>query len=139
VERPARAFIKSEITVRRAAFAIAMSTIAITVAGGAGIWLLDHKEYSTFGQGMWWSVQTITTVGYGDDVPSRTEGRVIAAAIMIAGIGLLSVVTATVTAAFVEGARSRLGRGRDEEILQRLERIEQRLSELADGHDVAGH
>jgi voltage-gated potassium channel len=63
-------------------------------------------------------------------VPSRTEGRIIAAAIMIAGIGLLSVVTATVTAAFVEGARARLGRGRDEQIIDRLERIEQRLEEL---------
>jgi len=49
---------------------------------------------------------------------------------MIAGIGFLTVVTATVTAAFVEGARSRLGRGRDEEILARLDRIEQRLGEL---------
>ena len=130
MERPAAAFIKSEISVRRAALAIAISTIAITVAGGLGIYLLDHKEYSSFGQGMWWSVQTITTVGYGDDVPSRTEGRIIAALIMIAGIGLLSVVTATVTAAFVEGARARLGRGRDEEILKRLDQIEQRLSEL---------
>jgi voltage-gated potassium channel len=123
------AFIKGEITVRRAALAIALSTILITLAGGIGMWLLDHKEYPSIGEGMWWSVQTITTVGYGDNVPSRTEGRVIAALIMISGIGLLSVVTATVTAAFVEGARSRLGRGRDEEILKRLDQIEQRLSE----------
>jgi voltage-gated potassium channel len=129
VERPASAFIRSEITVRRAALAIACCTVVITLAGGIGIWALDHKEYPTIGEGMWWSVQTITTVGYGDNVPSRTEGRIIAAAIMIAGIGLLSVVTATVTAAFVEGARARLGRGRDEEILRRLEQIEQRLEE----------
>jgi voltage-gated potassium channel Kch len=129
VERPAAAFIKSEITVRRAALAIAVSTILITLAGGFGMWLLDHKEYPSIGEGMWWSVQTITTVGYGDNVPSRTEGRVIAALIMISGIGLLSVVTATVTAAFVEGARARLGRGRDEEIIKRLDQIEQRLSE----------
>jgi voltage-gated potassium channel Kch len=129
VERPGVAFIKGEITVRRAALAIALSTILITLAGGIGMWLLDHKEYPSIGEGMWWSVQTITTVGYGDNVPTRTEGRVIAALIMISGIGLLSVVTATVTAAFVEGARTRLGRGRDEEILKRLEQIEQRLSE----------
>jgi voltage-gated potassium channel Kch len=129
VERPAAAFIKSEITVRRAALAIAICTVVITVAGGVGIWALDHKEYPTVGEGLWWSVQTITTVGYGDNVPTRTEGRIIAAIIMIAGIGLLSVVTATVTAAFVEGARSRLGRGRDEEIIKRLEQIEKRLDE----------
>ena len=46
---------------------------------------------------------------------------------MVSGIGILTVVTATITAAFVEGARARLGRGRDEEILKRLDRIEQRL------------
>ena len=129
MERPAAAFIKGEISVRRAALAIAICTIVITLAGGFGIWALDHKEFPTIGGGLWWSVQTITTVGYGDNVPSRTEGRIIAAVIMIAGIGLLSVVTATITAAFVEGARARLGRGRDEEILKRLEQIEKRLDE----------
>jgi voltage-gated potassium channel len=136
VERPGPAFISREITARRAAVAIALSTVAVTLAGGVGIWLLDHKEYPSVGSGMWWSVQTITTVGYGDNVPARTEGRLIAAAIMIAGIGLLSVVTATVTAAFVEGARARLGRGRDEEIIKRLERIEQRLQDMEDGRDM---
>jgi voltage-gated potassium channel Kch len=118
------------ITVRRAAQWIAGATIAFTLAGGFGIWLLDHQEFPTVGAGMWWSVQTMTTVGYGDHVPSTTEGQLVGAAIMIAGIGFLTVVTATVTAAFVEGARSRLGHGRDEEILKRLERIEKRLEEM---------
>jgi voltage-gated potassium channel Kch len=130
VERPAAVFIRSEITVRRAALAIAICTVIVTLAGGIGIWALDHKEFPTIGGGLWWSIQTITTVGYGDDVPSRTEGRIVASVIMIAGIGLLSVVTATITAAFVEGARARLGRGRDDEILKRLEQIDKRLDEL---------
>jgi voltage-gated potassium channel len=117
------------ITVRRAALWIAGATILITLAGGLGIWLLDHKEFPTIGSGMWWSVQTMTTVGYGDHVPSTTEGQLIGAVLMVAGIGVLTVVTATVTAAFIEGARSRLGRGRDDEILARLEQIEKRLEE----------
>jgi voltage-gated potassium channel len=115
------------ITVRRAALWIAGATILITVAGGVGIWLLDHKEFPTIGSGMWWSVQTMTTVGYGDHVPSTAEGQIMGSVLMVAGIGFLTVVTATVTAAFIEGARSRLGRGRDEEILARLERIEKQL------------
>ncbi len=119
-------------TARHAAQAIAVSTVVVTLAGGVGIWLLDHKEFPTLGSGLWWSVQTITTVGYGDHVPSTAEGRFVASAIMIAGIGFLSVVTATITAAFVESARRRLGRGRDEEIIARLERIERRLNELSD-------
>jgi voltage-gated potassium channel len=118
------------ITVRRAAEWIAGATILLTVAGAVAIWLLDHKEFPTIGSGLWWSVQTMTTVGYGDHVPTTAEGQLIGALIMVGGIGFLTVVTATVTAAFVEGARARLGQRRDEEILARLARIEKRLEEL---------
>jgi len=118
------------ITVRRAALWIAGTTVFTTVIGGIAIRLLDHKEFPTIGSGLWWSVQTVTTVGYGDHVPSSTEGQIVGAAIMIAGIGFLTVFTATITAAFVEGARQRLGRGRDADIVARLERIEQALGEL---------
>jgi voltage-gated potassium channel len=131
VERPARRLFAREITVRRAAQAIAISTIIVTFAGGIAIWVLDNREFPTLGSGLWWAVQTVTTVGYGDHVPSTPEGQVVGTVIMVAGIGFLSVITATITAAFVESARHRRGVGRDEEILKRLERIEQRL----DGSD----
>lgn len=122
------------ITVRRAAEWIAGATILLTVAGAVAIWLLDHKEFPTIGSGLWWSVQTMTTVGYGDHVPTTAEGQLIGALIMVGGIGFLTVVTATVTAAFVEGARARLGRTRDDAILERLDRIEKLLEELGRAH-----
>jgi voltage-gated potassium channel len=118
------------ITVRRAAQWIAGATVVFTLGGGLAIWLLDHREFPTIGSGLWWSVQTMTTVGYGDHVPSTTEGQLVGAAIMIGGIGFLTVVTATVTAAFVEGARGRLGRNHHEEVIARLELIEKRLEEM---------
>lgn len=118
------------INVRRAALMIASATVLVTLAGGFGIWLLDNKEFPTIGSGLWWSVQTVTTVGYGDHVPSTTEGQIIGALIMISGIGFLTVITATVTAAFVEGARARLGRDRDAALHERLDRIEQALERL---------
>jgi voltage-gated potassium channel len=124
------------LTVRRAALWIAGATVLTTLAGGVAIRLLDHKEFPTIGSGLWWSVQTVTTVGYGDHVPSTTEGQIVGAAIMIAGIGFLTVFTATITAAFVEGARARLGRGRDDEIIERLKRIEQRLEEQEESRHV---
>jgi hypothetical protein len=55
----------------------------------------------------------------------------VATVIMISGIGILTVVTATITAAFVENARRRLGTSRDEAIVARLESIERRLEELS--------
>ncbi|MFT3715481.1 MAG: potassium channel family protein [Gordonia sp. (in: high G+C Gram-positive bacteria)] len=48
------------------------------------------------GDGLWWSITTMTTVGYGDRVPETVTGRLIAAVLMISGIALLGVVTAFV-------------------------------------------
>ncbi len=48
-----------------------------------------------FGDGLWWSITTMTTVGYGDHHPVTTTGRAVAAALMIGGIALLGLATAT--------------------------------------------
>ena len=48
-----------------------------------------------FGQALWWALTTFTTVGYGDSVPVSTQGRFIAVLLMIGGVALAGVVTAT--------------------------------------------
>ena len=58
-------------TARRAGQLIAVVTVAVAVVGGSAIALLDRDEFPTLGSGMWWSLQTVTTVGYGDHVPGR--------------------------------------------------------------------
>jgi voltage-gated potassium channel len=122
-------------TARRAGQWIAITTVVVAIAGGFAIWLLDRDEFPTLGSGMWWALQTVTTVGYGDHVPAQTEGRVIAGLVMVTGIGFLSVVTASISAAFVESARRRRGRNTDDLLLERLERIEQTLEELRAGRE----
>jgi len=57
---------------------------------------------TTFGDALWWTLTTITTVGYGDRFPVTTEGRLVAAALMIGGIALLGVVTGVIASWFVE-------------------------------------
>ena len=54
-----------------------------------------------FGDGLWWAFTTITTVGYGDRYPTTTEGRVLAVCLMVLGISLLGVISATIAAWFV--------------------------------------
>ncbi|WP_426593686.1 potassium channel family protein [Cellulomonas sp. McL0617] len=54
------------------------------------------------GDGLWWAMSTITTVGYGDRYPVTPTGRFIAAALMVGGIALLGVVTATLASWLVE-------------------------------------
>ena len=93
---------------------------------------------STVGEGLWWALQTITTVGYGDVVPSSGTGRAIGAFVMISGIAFLTVITAAVTATLIEAARRRAPHARDREemaelmleVTSRLRAIEARLDEL---------
>jgi voltage-gated potassium channel Kch len=131
-----RRFMGRPLTARRAGIAIAAMTLAVTVAGAVLVWLTDRKDFSSLGEAMWWALQTVTTVGYGDVVPTSTSGRTIASVVMLAGIGFLTVITASITAAFVEGARRRLGARSEEqvaaalaEISERLDKIERRLDE----------
>ncbi|MBT2503457.1 potassium channel family protein [Curtobacterium sp. ISL-83] len=56
----------------------------------------------SFGDALWWALVTITTVGYGDLTPVSVEGRFIAAGVMISGIALLGVVTATIASWIID-------------------------------------
>jgi voltage-gated potassium channel Kch len=115
-------------TARRAGVLIGIATVVVAVIGGVLIRTLDRSEFPTIGSGLWWAVQTVTTVGYGDHVPANTEGKILAGLVMVTGIGFLSVVTASISAAFVESARRR--RGDEDEVNERLDRIERALEEL---------
>lgn len=119
-------------TVRGAAVVIAAVSTSITLVAGVLMTVADHDNFPSVGSGLWWAVQTVTTVGYGDHVPATLSGRLIAAFVMLAGIGFLTVITAAITSAFV--SRSRLEQTPSgaatatsedlRQIIERLERIE---------------
>jgi voltage-gated potassium channel len=66
-----------------------------------------HRDATidSFGNALWWAVTTITTVGYGDQRPVTTEGRFVAAGLMIGGIALLGTVTASIASWLVDRVR----------------------------------
>lgn len=78
-------------------------TTAIVFSGAAGI-LHFEKPYGTitnFGDALWWSMVTTATVGYGDFAPVSAGGRILAAFMMIAGIGFLGMVTGSIATFFL--------------------------------------
>jgi voltage-gated potassium channel len=118
--------LRESLTARRAAAIIAAFTLLITVAGGILARLVDRQEYPTITKGLWFALQTVTTVGYGDVTPKQTSGRVIAAVVMLTGIGFLAVITASVTASLIEGSRRRFVES-EGDMARRLEDVSQRL------------
>ena len=63
---------------------------------------IEGSNIKSFGDGLWWALTTVTTVGYGDKFPTTSEGRTIAFGLMLVGISLMGVITASVAAWFVK-------------------------------------
>lgn len=83
---------------------VAVSLLSFVAALGVFEAERDAPESSitTFGDALWWVLTTITTVGYGDRYPVTTEGRLVAAGLMLAGIAVLGTVTAGIASWFLE-------------------------------------
>ena len=97
--------------------------------------LFDRREYSSIWEGMWWALQTVTTVGYGDVTPKEPAGRIIAAFVMLEGIALLSVTVAAITSTFVARAQREHDASDAAGEDRATARIEARLDDLAERLD----
>ena len=82
---------------------------------------------TSYPDALWWAATTITTVGYGDRFPMSPAGRGVAVVLMIAGIAMFGVITASIAAYFVEQKADEDVAGRLDQIMERLDRIETRL------------
>lgn len=118
--------------------------VAVYVSGAASLFIfcaalaiLDAERGSpdakitTFGDALWWALTTVTTVGYGDLYPTTGVGRLIAAGLMIGGIALLGVVTATLASWFVQRVTvsDRLTRVEVERLTEEVHHLRARLEE----------
>ena len=137
IERRMARFMREPPSVRTAAGVIVTATAVVVVAGGALMRLLDHGEYSDIWVGMWWALQTVTTVGYGDVTPKNPSGRIIATFVMLQGIAFLAIITAAITSTFVARANKErdMAHAADEDdtevrIEAQLKGIDQRLDRL---------
>ena len=83
-----------------------VTTLFLTYIAAVQITLIERNaldsNIKTFGDGFWWAITTVTTVGYGDRFPTTTEGRVLAVGLMMLGIALIGDISATIAATFVK-------------------------------------
>ena len=130
-------FLREPPSVRLAASVIVTATTLVVVGGGILIRVLDHSEYSSIWVGMWWALQTVTTVGYGDVTPKHPSGRLVGVLVMLEGIAFLAITTAVITSSFVaraEHERAEADRLEEETLEGRLDRrfdgVDERLDRL---------
>ena len=108
---------------------VGLVAIATVLLGAAGIYVVEGEEnraIASYGDALWWAIVTATTVGYGDVSPVTVEGRLIAVILMLTGIGVIGVFTATVASFFFEHEQQSEGA----ELAARLVRMENKLDEL---------
>jgi voltage-gated potassium channel len=117
---------------RFAAYVIISTWAVGIVTFGIVEFLVNRQEYTTIWWAMWWAIQTVTTVGYGDAVPTNTAGHVVAAALMLGGLSLYAVVTALITSAFV----SRTGVGREDPLESEVAKLSETVASQNDKLDA---
>ncbi len=112
---------------RYAAYIIVALWLAAVVIWGVVEHLLDKETFPTVWLGMWWALQTVTTVGYGDVVPQDDVGRAFASLLLLGGLAFLSVVTAVITSSFVARRQQELADDANDPVLTRLDSLAERL------------
>ena len=131
IERRMSKFLREPPSIRIAASVIVTATAIIVIGGGALMRVLDHKEYASIWVGMWWALQTVTTVGYGDVTPRNVSGRLVAAFVMLEGIAFVAIVTAGITSTFVARAQEERSRAMGAAEQKLGEQLDARFAELA--------
>ena len=122
---------------RYVTFGLAITFFALALVGGIVMRVVDSHNFPSVGLATWWALQTVTTVGYGDVVPTTTTGKIVGSIEMVIGISLISLLTAAVTSTVIqrgEAAAKEEDRIRDEQtsktIIDGLAQVDDRLSRI---------
>jgi voltage-gated potassium channel len=116
---------------------LALMTALIGFGIGVVMRLIDGKDFHSYGDGIWWAIVTLGTVGYGDIVPTTPWGRFLGSVVIVVGVTFLSFLTATVTSLFVSREQEDREAEREahrisdrEQILAVLHKLDERLAAM---------
>lgn len=121
--------------------AVVISVVLLLWIGSVAVLAAEREatdsQITSFGDALWWSFVTVTTVGYGDFSPVSVTGRVVAVLMMLIGIALIGVVTASVAAWFVsitsgedDAADEAREVDRHTQVLEKVAILEEKLERL---------
>ena len=89
-----------------------------------------NANIKSLGDALWWAIATMTTVGYGDKYPVTATGRIVAVALMIGGIAVLGLTTATVASWLVERVSAR-DESQIDALSKQISSLQRQVSELS--------
>jgi voltage-gated potassium channel len=112
---------------------VVLTSFLLVMFCSIGILICEQSDpeanIKTAGDAIWWSVSTITTVGYGDTYPVTAEGRILAMVLMVSGIGLFGILSG-IAASFFVGSKQQSIVHEEDKILARLEKLEEKIDQL---------
>jgi len=106
-----RSFIERNVrriaNARSLTLGLSLTFFGLAFVGAIVMRIVDPDNFPSLGLATWWAVQTVTTVGYGDVVPTTGVGRVIGGIEMVVGISFITFLTAGVTSTVIQRANAR--------------------------------
>jgi voltage-gated potassium channel len=113
-------------------------TVAAALVMALALRVFDREDFPTYGTALWFSVVSITTVGYGDVVPTNAVGRILAGALTVFAVTFIAFITAVVTSALITAQQEQLEESLEEpgvgdapgSTAEALARIERRLDAI---------
>jgi voltage-gated potassium channel len=103
--------------------------LAILGLGGVGFWVID-PGITSLSDGLWLAFTTAATVGFGDVVPSTHASRAFSVLVVLLGLAVLSLVTASLSAIFVEKEVEDEERQIEKELMREIRHLRQEVAEL---------
>jgi len=123
----------NRLTLWRAVRTVFMIAVLLTILGGTLARLVEPEVFKSWGLGLWWATETVTTVGYGDIVPTSDAGRGVGVVLMLVGISFIPVLASIIVSVLIgkhgDAERVEVAEERRASV-EALRRIEERLARL---------